>query len=77
MTVLITKTALTKLLENTLDENSKLKNMFDERLGCPMKSLLINLSFYRTMSDLLETHFSHPGLEMTLNPKKISIFTNL
>ena len=41
MTVLITKTALTKLLENTLDENSKLKNMFDERLGCPMKSLLI------------------------------------
>ena len=31
--VLITKTALTKLLENTLDENLKLKNMTDERLG--------------------------------------------
>ena len=46
MTGVITKTALTKLLENTLDENSKLKNMFDERLGCPMKSLLINHSVF-------------------------------
>ena len=30
VTVLITKTALTKLLENTLDESSKIKNMSDE-----------------------------------------------
>ena len=38
--ILITKTALTKLLENTLDESSKLKNMPDDRLRCPAKSLL-------------------------------------
>ena len=50
--VLITKTALTKLLENTLDERSKLKNMSDERLGCSTKSLL-SQNFYRTMSDLI------------------------
>ena len=49
--VLITKTALTKFLENTLDERSKLKNMSDERLGCSTKSLL-SQNFYRTMPDL-------------------------
>ena len=37
ITVLITKTALTKLLENTLDESLKLKSMSDERLGCLTK----------------------------------------
>ena len=40
ISVLITKTALTKLPDNTLDESSKLKNMSDERLGCLKKSLL-------------------------------------
>ena len=52
--------ALTKLLENTLYESSKLKNMFDERLGCLMKSLL-SQSFYQTMSDISKTLISHPG----------------
>ena len=59
ITVLITKTAPTKLLENTLDGNSKLKNMSDERLGCLTKSLL-SQNFYRTMSDLSKTLISHP-----------------
>ena len=58
--VLITKTALTKLLENTLDESSKLKNMSDERLGCLTKSV-VSQTFYRTMSDLSKTLISHPG----------------
>ena len=58
--VLITKTALTKLLENTLDESSKLKNMSDERLGCPTKSLL-SQNFYRTMLDLSKTLILHPA----------------
>ena len=31
ITVLITETALTKLLENTLDESAKLKNLSDEK----------------------------------------------
>ena len=55
--VLITKTALTKLLENTLDERSKLKNMSDERLRCSMKSLL-SQNFYRTMPGQWP-HFAH------------------
>ena len=59
ITVLITKMAWTKLLKNTLDESSKLKNMSDERLGCPTKSLL--RKFYWTMSDLLKTLILHPG----------------
>ena len=59
--VLITKMALTKLLENTLDESSKLKNMSDERLGCLTKSLL-SQNFYRRMSDLSRTLILHPGI---------------
>ena len=58
--VVITKTALTKLLENTLDESWKLKNMSDKRLGCLTKSPL-SQNFYWTMSDLLKTLISHPG----------------
>ena len=45
--------AQTKLLENTLDESSKLKNMSDERSGCLTKSLL-SQNFYRTMSDIYD-----------------------
>ena len=52
-TVSIEKTALTKLLENTLDENSKLKNMSNKKLGCLTKLLLRD--FERTMPDLLKT----------------------
>ena len=52
--------ALAKLLENTLDESSKLKNMFDERLGCLVKSLL-SQNFYRTMPDISQTLISHPA----------------
>lgn len=37
---LITKTTQTKLLENTLHESLKLKNMSDERLEYLTKSLL-------------------------------------
>ena len=44
-TVLITKTALTKLLENTLDESLKLKNISDERLQYLTKSLLRDCSY--------------------------------
>ena len=51
--------ALTKLLENALDESSKLKNMSDETWGCLTTSLL-SQNFYRTMSDLLKTPISHP-----------------
>ena len=51
--------APTILLKNKLDENSKLKNMSNERLGCLMKSLL-SQNFYRTMSDLSKTFISHP-----------------
>ena len=58
--VLITKTTLTKLLENTLDESLKLKNMSDERLECLMKSLL-SLNLFWTMSDLSKTLILHPG----------------
>ena len=58
--VLITKTALTKLLKNTLDESSKLKKMSDERLRCLTKSLL-SQNFYMTMSDLSTTLILHPG----------------
>ena len=47
ITVLITKTALRKLLENTLNESPKLKNMSDERLGCLTKSHL-SQNFYQT-----------------------------
>ena len=61
ITVLITKIALTKLLENTLDESSKPKNMSNERLRCPTKSLL-SQNFCWTMSDLSKTLISHPGL---------------
>ena len=59
ISVLITKTALAKLLENTLDESLKLKNMSDKRLGCMTKSLF-SQNFYQTMSDLLKTLISHP-----------------
>ena len=45
ITVLITKTALTKLLENTLDESLKLKNISDERLQYLTKSLLRDCSY--------------------------------
>ena len=61
ITVFITKTALTKLLGNTLDKSLKLKNMSDERLGCPTKSLL-SQNFYRTMSDLLKTLILNPAI---------------
>ena len=75
ITVLITKTALTKLLENTLDESSKLKNMSDGRLGCLTKPLL-SPNFYQTMSDLSKTLISHPAflsfkLKALLSVKKI------
>ena len=40
---IITKTALTKLLENTQDESSKLKIMSYKRLGYPTKSLFLVL----------------------------------
>ena len=53
--------ALTKLLENTLDESSKLKNMSNERLGCLTKSLL-SQNFYQTMSDFSETLILHPAV---------------
>ena len=49
--VLITKMALVKLLENTLDESLKVKNMSDKRLECLMK-LLLSQNFYQTMSDI-------------------------
>ena len=58
MTFIITKTALTKLLENNLDESSKLKIMSDKRLGCLTKSLL-SQNFYWTMSDLSKTLILH------------------
>ena len=47
--VLSTKTALTKLLENTRYDSSKLKNMPHKRLGCPTKSLLklVSAVFYQ------------------------------
>ena len=61
--VSVTKTALTKLLENTLDESSKIKNMSVERLEYPTKSLL-SQNFYWTISDLLKTLISHPGFEI-------------
>ena len=53
--VLITETAMTKLLENTLHESLKRKNMSDE-------TSLLNLIFFRAMSDLLKTLISHPEL---------------
>ena len=43
--ILITKKARTKLLENTLNESLKLKNISDERLGCLTKSLLSRTLF--------------------------------
>ena len=55
---IITKTALTKLLENAQDESSKLKFMSGKRFGCPTKSLLSQI-FYQTMSDLLKTLILH------------------
>ena len=64
--VWITKTALRKLLESTLNESSNLKNMSDERLGCPMKSLL-SYNFYWTMSDLLKTLISHSASYINLS----------
>ena len=57
--VLITKTALTKLLESTLDESLELKNISDKRLGCLTKSLL-SQNFYRTMSHFSKTVILHP-----------------
>ena len=51
--------AVKKLLENTLDESSKLKNISDKRLGCLTKSLL-SQKFYRITSDLSKTLISHP-----------------
>ena len=62
--VLITKTVPTKLLKNTLDGSSKLKNMSDERLECLTKSSL-SQNFYQTMFDLSRTLISHP--ECSLN----------
>ena len=58
--VLITKMALVKLLENTLDESLKIKNMSDKRLECLMK-LLLSHNFYQTMSDISKTLISYPG----------------
>ena len=58
MKFIITKTALTKLLKNTLDESSKLKIMSDKILGCLTKSLL-SQNFYWTMSDLSKTLILH------------------
>ena len=58
ITLIITKTVLTKLLENTLDESSKLKIMSNERLGCLTKSLL-SQNFHQTMSDLSKALISH------------------
>ena len=52
--------ALAKLLENTLDESSKIKNMSDERLGCLTKSL-VSQNFYWTLSDISKTLISHSG----------------
>ena len=57
---------MTKLLENILDESSKLKNMSDERLECPTKSLL-SRNFHRTMSDLSKTLISHPAKYFTFS----------
>ena len=54
-----TKMALTKLLENILDESLKLENMSDERLGCLTKSLL-SQNFYQTMFDLSNTLMLQP-----------------
>ena len=59
ITVLITKSALKKLLENTLDESLTLKNMSNKRLGCLTKSIL-SQNFYWTMSDLSKTLILHP-----------------
>ena len=50
---------MTKLLENTLDESWKLKNISDERLGCLTKSLSPE-NFYWTLSDLLKTFILYP-----------------
>ena len=67
--------ALKKLLENSLDESWKLKNMFNGKLGCLMKSLL-SQNFYQTMSDLLKTLILLPGYSLnTLSkPWKINVF---
>ena len=59
ITALNTKMALTKLLENILDESLKLENMSDERLGCLTKSLL-SQNFYQTMFDLSNTLMLQP-----------------
>ena len=55
--------ALIKLLENTLDESLKLKNMSEERLGCLNKSLL-SQNFYQRMSDISQTLISHPEFNL-------------
>ena len=83
--VLITKAALTKLLEDTLGES--LKNMSNERLGCQAKSLL-SQNFDWTMSALLKTLVSHLQVNRkvqlfdiyfdmfkTLIPAFVSVFT--
>ena len=65
--VLITKTALTKLLENTLDGGSGLRGMSDEGLGCPAK-LLLSQSFCWTMSNLSGALILHPALKYVTVP---------
>ena len=52
ITLLIAKMELTKLLENTLDESSKLRNMCDERLGCLTKSLLSQNFYWTFLSNI-------------------------
>ena len=47
------------MLENTLDESSKIKNMSDQRLGCLTKSLL-SQDFYRMMSNLSKNSYFAP-----------------
>ena len=52
---------LAKLLENTLDESSKLKNMSNKRLRYLTKSPL-SQNFYLTMSDLSKTFILDPAI---------------
>ena len=64
--------ALTKLLKNTLDGSSKLKNMSNERLVCLTKSPL-SQNFYRTMSDLSKTLILHPVAKLLESSKNDGI----
>ena len=64
------------MLENTLDESLKLKNMSGERLVCLTKSLL-SYNFYRVMSDLLKIFILCPERLPPLGEKGPYDFTTV